>query len=82
MSELAHFLLVFDRDQGALIDTIVFDDEDAALAAYAEREEADAANHRIEVVLIGSDSLETVRMTHANYFRNGDASASRHLSEV
>lgn len=39
------------------------------MAEYArlEREHMDKAD-RVEIVLIGSDSLETVKVTHANYF--------------
>lgn len=81
MSKVMHFLLVFDHDKRALIDTIVFDDgDDVALAAYAEYEERYQDTPRVEVVLIGSDSLDTVRMTHANYFAGADTSVSRHLS--
>src|SRR5690625_3280642 len=36
-------------------------------------------NDRIEVVLIGSDSLETVRRTHANYFE-AKVSTSKYLA--
>jgi hypothetical protein len=32
----------------------------------------------MEIVLIGSDSLETVMLTHANYF-DGTASVSKYL---
>ena len=32
----------------------------------------------IDIVLIGSDSIETVRLTHANYF-TGEAAVSKYL---
>ena len=36
---------------------------------------------RMEIVLIGSDSLETVRLTHANYF-DGSAKVSKYFDLV
>ena len=35
----------------------------------------------IEIVLIGSDSIETVKLTHANYF-SGSASVSKYLAGI
>jgi hypothetical protein len=68
--------------KGRLIDLQEFgSDQDKAVAAYAAKEvelgelgtESD-----IEIVLIGSASLETVRVTHANYF-DGAAAVSKYL---
>ncbi len=64
-----HYLLVHDHDEGVLVDIQEFgSDSDGAVAAYAKRERHYQDDDAIEVVLIGSDSLETVRITHANYF--------------
>ena len=38
------------------------------MKAYAEKEHEYWGQPRMEVVLIGSDSLDTIRVTHANYF--------------
>lgn len=66
---IKHFLLVFDHDAGQLIETVEFGpDGDRAVKAYAAKEAEYRLNPRIEIVLIGSDSLATVRLTHANYF--------------
>ncbi len=66
---IEHFLLVFDHDKGRLVDRQDFGvDGSAALAAYAAKEAEYRERPRIEVVLVGSDSIETVRRTHANYF--------------
>jgi hypothetical protein len=35
----------------------------------------------IEIVLIGSDSIETVKRTHANYF-DGTVTISRYLAGI
>ena len=67
---LVHYLVVFDHEaQRAAEEVREFDDPGQAAAAYeaAERRFVDRAD--IEVVLIGSDSLETVKLTHPNYFR-------------
>ncbi len=57
---LNHYLLIFDHETETL-EHKEFKDAVTALNAYAqaEREHADAKN--LEVVLIGSDSLETVK---------------------
>lgn len=66
---IQHFLLVFDRATATLVEQRSFGtDTDSAVAAYAETERQYQGDSRIEIVLIGSDSFETVRITHANYF--------------
>ncbi len=77
---IQHFLLVFDHEKGRLVETRKFgNDGKAAVAAYAAKEKAFQATPSIEIVLIGSDSLETVRLTHANYF-NGLVKVSKYLA--
>jgi len=79
MSELSQFLIVFNHDRGALHqDVTVFADPAEALSAYDAAERHFADQTHIEVVLIGSDSLDTVRRTHANYF-DGTAALERLL---
>ena len=79
MSELSQFLIVFDHGRGALHqDVTVFADPAEALSAYDAAERQFAEQAHIEVVLIGSDSLDTVRRTHANYF-DGTAELERLL---
>jgi hypothetical protein len=79
---IQHFLLVFDHTAGHLIETQEFgEDADGALAAYASMEAVHGANKMIEVVLIGSDSLDTVKLTHANYF-DGSAAVSKYLADI
>jgi len=66
---IQHFLLVFDRVESRLVQERSFGtDTDAAVAAYSATEREFCDDPRFEVVLIGSDSIETVRVTHANYF--------------
>ncbi len=76
---IQHFLLVFDHSRGELIELAEFgDDGDRAVARYAEKEQEYQGRKDIDIVLVGSDSLETVRLTPANYF-NGTAAISRYL---
>jgi hypothetical protein len=66
MTELSQFLIVFNHERGALHqDVTVFADPAEALRAYDAAERHFAQRTHIEVVLIGSDSLDTVRRTHA-----------------
>lgn len=81
-SPIQHFLLVFDHDLGHLIDEQDFGtDADRAVAAYAECENKHKDAEKIEIVLIGSDSIDTVRLTHANYF-DGSAAVSKYLAGI
>ena len=64
-----HFLLVYDHDLGHLVQEIEFGtDAQAAVKRYQELEAEHRANARMDIVLVGSDSLDTIRVTHRNYF--------------
>lgn len=79
---IKHFLLIFDHDKGKLVDTVEFGADGArAVAAYAEKESEFKDHPRMEIVLIGSDSLDTVRLTHANYF-DGSVRVSKYFDLV
>ena len=70
---LIHFLIVFDTESGAMREDVrAFIDDDEAVKAYRESENRYEEDRRIEVVLIGSDSLDTVKVTHANYWADVD----------
>jgi len=73
---LRHFLLVFDHDKGELIQNREFKSPSQALTAYSATERSYTRDQNVEVVLIGADSLATVRRTHANYFPGGGVAAS------
>jgi hypothetical protein len=67
---LIHFLLVYDLVRQELILQEPFTDAAEAAARYAEAEQ----EHRqdsVEIVLVGADSMDTVRRTHSNYFERG-----------
>lgn len=64
-----HYLLVYDRAAGALVDEQVFEDRRAALSARLD-EERRYREHgdNIEIVTIGAASREDLMRTHARYF--------------
>lgn len=76
---IQHFLLVFDHDAGKLIELTEFGvDSATALASYAAKEHEYRGVAMMEIVLVGSDSLRTVKLTHANYF-DGSVAVSQYL---
>jgi hypothetical protein len=76
--DIKHFLVTFDPSTG-VVDVRPFDtDYDAAQRAYAEAEQANGIDTKLDVVLLSADSLETIKRTHSSYF-NG---AGRRLEEL
>ena len=67
-SDIQQFLLILDVRTGVTQVRELGTDYEAALRAYeaAEGEHRGEANY--DIVLVGSDSLETVKRTHASYF--------------
>lgn len=69
MTVIKHFLLVFDHAQDKLLESRDFgSDSAAATAAYTEAEKRFWGDLTKDIVLVGSDSIETVKVTHSNYF--------------
>lgn len=65
------YLLVYDRELDRLVEQRDFiDDADSAVAEYRETERLYRDNPRMDVVLVGSDSIATVKRTHSTYFRS------------
>lgn len=76
MSNIKHFLLVFDHVQDKLIMQESFGtDAERAMEEYAKLEAEYRNSASTDIVLVGSDSLETVKATHSTYF-TGFAAAS------
>jgi hypothetical protein len=78
MSELRHFLLIYNSADHTVTVEDLGNDEAAAAERYAEVEEELRTETVYEVVLIGADSLETIKTTHSHYF-NGKRSVSPFL---
>jgi hypothetical protein len=75
MTPVNQFLITYDiaRDH-AHVDAFG-EDTDRALDAYSAAERRHRGDTNIEVVLLGSDSLETIKRTHSSYFGLGEDSA-------
>ncbi len=63
-----HFLLTYDRSERRLVNMERFRDGRKAVDAYDEREREFADRPHIEVVLLGADSEDAIRVTHPIYF--------------
>lgn len=81
MPIVIHFLLVFDHRAGELLAVKEFENADEAVAAYSAKEREFETRPDIEIVLIGSESIETVKLTHANYF-DGSVATSKYLTGI
>jgi hypothetical protein len=68
-SPFIHFLLVYSYDDQRLIEQREFTDPNEATKAYRDAEaEYRGTYDKYEVVLVGADSVETIRRTHGHYF--------------
>lgn len=65
---LRHFLLVYDLAAQRLIEQQEFSDGNEASVAYAALERKFKERTDLEIVLVGADSIETIKRTHAHYF--------------
>ncbi len=66
---IKHFLLIYDHKRGQLVETREFGrDSQRAVRSYQDLEQAHREEPWMDIVLVGSDSLETIQITHANYF--------------
>ncbi|MCM3500614.1 hypothetical protein M3667_01815 [Microbacterium sp. P26] len=70
-----HFLLAYSHLKQKLVTQQEFTDSRRATKAYAEAEAKHAGDSDYEIVLIGSDSIQTIMKTHGHYF----AEDSHHL---
>jgi hypothetical protein len=71
--EIQHFLISFDPATGEASVRSFGTDYDAAQAAYAEAEQANGLEAKLDIVLLSADSLETIKKTHSSYFRGKSA---------
>jgi hypothetical protein len=72
--DIKHFLITFDPSTGLSAVKSFGTDYDAAQDAYAEAEEANGLGGNLDIVLLSSDSLATIKKTHSSYFRGGNTS--------
>ena len=65
---MIHFLIVFDHKRNELLQADPFTDAQEAATRYAQLEEEHRHETDLEIVLVGSDSIETIHRTHGHYF--------------
>ena len=68
--ETIWFLITYDRKKLRMVDMERFDDGEKAVDLYGERERQYADQPHMEVVLLGADTEEAIRVTHPLYFRD------------
>lgn len=64
-----HMLLVYSLIDQKLVAVEEYADGRKAMARYAEVERDHIKDPSVEIVLVAADSPETIRRTHASYFR-------------
>ncbi|QXT62767.1 hypothetical protein [Tessaracoccus palaemonis] len=81
--EVKHFLLIYDHHAGHLVETLEFGtDAAAAVESYQQVERKFRDSAWMDIVLVGSDSLDTIRITHANYFTAPSAALEDTLNRI
>lgn len=71
-ADTQHFLIVYDIPAGKAKVRDFGTDYEAALEAYAEIEGEMRERDDLDIVLVGADSLETVKRTHSSYFATAE----------
>lgn len=75
---IEHYLVIYDIP-AAKADVISYGtDYEAAVEAYDEIEKQHREDAHIDVVLLGSDSVETLKRTHSSYFELSE----RHIDQI
>ena len=67
-ADIRHYLIVYDIPAGKAQVRDFGTDYGGAMAAYAEIEGEMRDRSDLDIVLVGADSLETVKRTHSSYF--------------
>lgn len=65
---MAHFLIIYDRDEGDLVRQTRFETSADAMRARFAAEAEFRGRPEIEVVALVAESEEALRRTHARYF--------------
>ena len=81
VDDIRHFLVIYDvRAAKATVEE--FDDYDAALSAYEKIEKEHFDRDDLDIVLLGADSLETIKRTRSSYFSTTESGFQRFISEI
>jgi hypothetical protein len=76
---MKYFLLVYDRRRSKILSHVEFSIEqrDRALAERAELVRRHRENPDLEIVLLGANSFDDLKKTHARYFKTIDQLAKQ-----
>jgi hypothetical protein len=77
--EIKYFLVTYFTQEGRYDVREFGTDHDAAMTAYVEIEEQYRGRDDLDIVLLGADSLETIKRTHSSYFGDNERSALAEL---
>lgn len=77
-----HYLLVYNRRTGDIIDRAEFNGRGGALAARFRAEREYRGDKDIEVVVLGAESWAALSATHSRYFRKAGELASDALDRL
>jgi hypothetical protein len=77
-----NFLLVYDRPAGQIVRSAEFASGDDALTARFAAEEEFRGNDDIEIVVLGAQSWDVVKRTHARYFYSTEELGRRLMTSI
>jgi hypothetical protein len=81
IEDIHQFLVIYDvRARQASVEQ--FDDYDDALAAYERIEKEHFGRDDLDIVLLGADSLETIKKTHSSYFETAEGGFEKFFKEI
>lgn len=81
VDEIRHFLVIYDV-RAAQATVREFDDYAEALSAYESIEKKNLGSDDLDIVLLGADSLETIKRTHSSYFDTAEGGFEQFLGDV
>jgi hypothetical protein len=67
-TDIRHFLVVYDLSKSMARVESFGTDYDRALEAYAKAEQDFGNRETFDIVLLGADSIDTIKRTHSSYF--------------
>ena len=79
---MKHYLVIFDRGRGVVLDLREFDDAEVALRERFAAEAIHRGHESIEVVVLGAKSKEALSRTHGRYFEDVAGLTRRALEAV
>lgn len=77
MPDMHHFLLVYSHSARKLVEQSEYSDDAEAASQYTAKERLYRDRPDYEIVLVGSDSIETVKKTHGHYFTDATSRGAR-----